>query len=78
MISIHEFIDLLEEEFEDIEPGTLKPASNYRSIENWGSLHALIIIALADTEFDVSLSGTDLKNMETIQDLYDLIQSKKN
>lgn len=76
MISVNEFIALLEEEFEDIEKGSLTPDFNYREIENWGSMHALIIIALVDTEFDVSLSGSDLKNTETIQDLYDLVQQK--
>ncbi|MCB9188344.1 MAG: acyl carrier protein [Flavobacteriales bacterium] len=77
MITITEFIQKLEEEFDDIEQNSLTPSTNYRSIENWGSMHALIIIALVDTEFDVSLSGADLKNTQTIQDLYDLVVSKK-
>lgn len=78
MISINEFIAKLEEEFEELEPNTLKAETNYREIDNWGSMHALIIIALVDTEFDVSLSGAELRETNTIQDLYNLVQTKLN
>lgn len=76
MITIEEFIAKLEEEFEDIEKGILHPDFDYRKIDNWGSMHALIIIALVDTEFDISLSGSDLKSTKTIRDLYNFIESK--
>ncbi len=76
MISIEEFITKLEEEFDDVQSGSLQANTNYREIENWGSMHALIIIALVDTEWDVSLSGNDLKSTNTIQELYDKVASK--
>lgn len=78
MIPIEEFIAKLEEEFDELEPGYLTPNTNYREIENWGSMHALIIIALVDTEFDISLSGAELRETNTIQDLYDLVLKKSN
>lgn len=76
MISIKEFIEKLEEEFDDVESGSLTNDTNYREIENWGSMHALIIIALVDTEWDVSLNGSDLKSTNTIQELYDKVVAK--
>ncbi|MCB9194604.1 MAG: acyl carrier protein [Flavobacteriales bacterium] len=77
MITVAEFIEKLEQEFDDVTPGTLHPNFNYREIENWGSMHALIIIAFIDTEFDISLSGADLRNTTTIQELFDLVASRK-
>lgn len=41
-------------------------------------MHALIIIALIDSEYDVLLKGDDLKETKTIQDLFNLVQSKLN
>lgn len=76
MITIEEFIAKLEEEFDDVSSGSLKASTNYREIDNWGSMHALIIIALVDTEWDVSLNGSDLKSTNTIQELYDIVASK--
>jgi len=39
-------------------------------------MHALIIIAFADDQFNVELTASDLRNANTIQDLYDVIKSK--
>lgn len=77
-MTIQEFTQLLEKEFEDIPPGTLTPDTNYRDIPNWSSMHALIIIAFADANFGVELTANDLKNTQTIGDLYTVIQSKLN
>ncbi len=76
-MSIDEFVTKLEAEFEDIPKGTLKPETDYRSIKGWSSMHALIIIAFVDIQFNITLSGTDLKSTQTVQDLYNLIQTKK-
>ena len=70
------FIKQIEEEIEEFEPGVLKPETNYRDIEDWSSMHALIIIALASTEYDVTLTGEDLRNCNTVQDLYELVKSR--
>ena len=77
-MSINDFIVAIEQEFEDLESGTLNSQTNYRDIEGWSSMHALIIIALVDSEYDVLLSGDDLKNTSTIQDLFEIVTSKIN
>lgn len=77
-MSINEFIQKLEAEFEDMPQGTLKPDTDYRSIKGWSSMHALIIIAFIDINFNITLSGVDLKSTQTVQDLYNLVQQKKS
>lgn len=76
MIDVSEFTQLLEEEFEDMEPGTLQPTTNYRDIPDFSSMYALIIIAFIDNQFDVLLEGKDLKEAQTIQDLYTIVKNK--
>jgi acyl carrier protein len=73
---IEDFINKLEAEFDDLAPGSIKPATGFRDIEDWGSMHALIVIALVDTEYDITLSGADLRSVNTIQELFDLVKSK--
>ncbi|MCX7729241.1 MAG: acyl carrier protein [Bacteroidia bacterium] len=75
-MTIQEFTQLLEKEFEDLTPGTLTPQTNYRDIPNWSSMHALIIIAFVDANFGVELTASDLRSTQTIEDLYTIIQSK--
>jgi len=76
IVKIEDLIEKLEEEFEEIEVGSIKPETEFTDFENWGSMHALIIIALIDMEYDVTLTGHDLKKMRTVQDLFGIINEQ--
>ncbi|HWY11771.1 MAG TPA: acyl carrier protein [Bacteroidia bacterium] len=75
---LEEFIQKLEPEFEDMPKGVLKPDTDYRTIKGWSSMHALIIIAFVDINFNITLNGSDLRSTKTITDLYNLVQQKKS
>ena len=72
-MKITKFIDALETEFDEVDSGTLKPDTNFRDLDEWSSMHALIIIAIIDTDFNVSISGEDLSNIETVSQLFDIV-----
>ena len=44
--------------------------------EYWSSMHALLIMALAESEYDISLTGEELRQSKTLNDLFELFQSK--
>lgn len=77
-MTVENFILKLEEEFEDLAKGSLKADTHFRDIEDWSSMHALIIIAMIDTEYDVSVSGQELSEIETVNELFSLVQKKMN
>ena len=72
-ILLTEFIEKLDEAFENLDKGTLTPQTNFRELENWTSLNAMIIVAMFESELDTSISFSQLKSCETVQDLYNLI-----
>ena len=74
--SIQYFIQIIEEEFEDIAQGKLKPESNFRDELEFTSVNALIVLSLINVEYGVTLSADDLRQCITVQDLYDVVQSK--
>ena len=76
MDDIQVFIKKVESEIEGITPGSLKPTTNYRDLPEWSSMYALVVLALSETEYNVTLTGSDLKGCQTVQDLYDLIKSR--
>ncbi len=76
-MEIKEFIEKLEVEFEELEPGTLKEETDFRELEEWSSMHALIIIALIDTEYEVVINGDDLSKINTVRELFDLVKARK-
>ncbi|MBI3520951.1 MAG: acyl carrier protein [Bacteroidetes bacterium] len=75
-MSLEEFTKNLEQELEEIEPGTLTPETNYRDLKSWSSMYALIIIAFVDYHFNIQLNGNELKSTETVKDLYELVKQK--
>jgi acyl carrier protein len=77
METVEEFIKKLEPEFEDLEPGTLKSDTIFRNLPNWSSMHALIIIALADTEYELRITGEDIRKCNTIADIHQVLKLKE-
>lgn len=76
--TIEDFVSKIEMELEDIPKGTLKPDTNYRSIESWGSMHALIVIAFLETEYNVTVNGEDLRSCNTLRELYKLASERNS
>jgi acyl carrier protein len=75
-MKIEDFIARLEEEYEDITPGTLKPESKFREVFEWSSINALILIALVKTDYDVVVNAEDIATSQTIEDLYKIIEAR--
>ncbi|MDQ3047164.1 MAG: acyl carrier protein [Bacteroidota bacterium] len=75
-MDVSSFIKKIENEVDELKPGTLQPDTAFRSIPEWSSMHALIIIALVDMEYDVTITGDDLRKCTTINDLFNFVKSK--
>lgn len=75
-MEIKEFIEKFADIFDDTDVTTLTPDTKFRELGEWSSLTALGVIAMADEEFDVELSGNELRTANTIQDLFNLIKGK--
>jgi len=75
-MEIQEFIEKFAEQFDDTEPEVFKPETKFRELDEWSSLVALSIIAMIDVEYDVTLKGSEMRQAETIQELFDIVQSK--
>lgn len=76
-MDIEEFIQLFAEQFDETEISEFKPETEFRQLEEWDSMVALMIIAMVDEEYSVKVSGDDIRNSTTIKDLIDVVASKK-
>lgn len=75
-MDIKEFIEKFADIFDDTDVTTLSPETKFRELDEWSSLSVLGVIAFADEEFDVELAGNEIRQANTIQELFDLISSK--
>ena len=76
MKSLGEFIKIFAEQFDDTDASVFTPETKFRDLEEWSSLIALSIIAMVDEEYDVILKGDDIRNSETVEDIFKIIESK--
>ncbi|MDB4062135.1 hypothetical protein OAD50_02590 [Vicingaceae bacterium] len=71
-----EFEENIRETLEIEDDIAINKADVLENTEYWSSMHALLIMALAESEYDISLTGEELRNSKTLRDLFDLFQSK--
>ena len=76
-MEIKDFIKNLAEQFEDVDIKEFTPDTKFKEFDEWSSLTSLSIVAMAEDEYDVSLKGDDMRKVTTVQELFDLVQSKR-
>jgi len=75
-MNITDFIKKIEEEFEDLQPNSLAPSDVLTEKFTWDSINALIFLAHVNVEYDVEITAEELIKSVTVQDLYDLVNTK--
>lgn len=75
-MDLKEFIENFADQFDDTEASELSAETKFKELDEWSSLIALSVIAMVDEEYDVAIKGDDIRNAETIQDLFDVIESR--
>lgn len=75
-MEIKEFIEKFAEQFEDTDASVFTADTEFKTLNEWSSLIALSIIAMADEEYDVILKGDDIRKATTIEDLFNTVKAK--
>lgn len=76
-MELNQFIENFAAQFDDTDADAFTSSTDFRALEEWSSLVALSIIAMVDEEYDVKLKGDDIRGSKTIEDLYNIVKSKK-
>lgn len=73
-----EFIKNFADQFDDTDASEFTIETRFRDIEEWSSLNALAILNMIGKKYSVILKSDEMKLTNTIQELFDLVQSKKS
>lgn len=74
-MDINEFIQHFAEQFEETEPNVFTPETSFRDNDEWCSMLALSVMAMVDEEYDVQLTATEMRQANTIEELYNIVKS---
>lgn len=75
-MELRDFIEKFADQFEDVNVEQLNSETKFRELDGYTSLVALLIITMIDEEYDVTVTGDDMKQQVTIDDLYNLVSSR--
>ena len=74
-MDIQEFIDNFAAEFDETPAEAFSPETEYKTLDEWNSLTALSIIAMVDDNYSKTITGANLREHTTIQELFDYVAS---
>lgn len=75
-MELKDFIQNFADQFADTDASVFTPETKFKELEEWSSLTALSVIAMIDEEYDVKIKGDDVRNSQTINDLYEIVKSR--
>ena len=75
-MDIKEFIENFAGEFDETPMDAFAPETDYKSLDEWNSLTALSIISMIDEVYDKTITGADLRNHTTIEELAIFVENK--
>ena len=75
-MTLDEFVKAFAAEFDETPEDQFKADTEFKTLEEWGSLTALSIISMVDENMDKTITGADIRASKTIEDLYKLANSK--
>lgn len=74
-MDLQEFIDNFAAEFDETPAEAFTPSTEYKTLEEWNSLTALSIIAMIDDSYNKTITGANLRENNTIEDLFNYVAS---
>lgn len=74
-MNLQEFIDNFAAEFDETPAEVFTASTEYKALEEWNSLTALSIIAMIDDSYNKTITGANLRENKTIEDLFNYVAS---
>ena len=73
-MEIKEFVQNFAAQFDETDAAVFTPELAFRELEEWSSFLALGIMAMIKSEYDIAITADEMRNANTIQELFDTVQ----
>ena len=75
-MEINDFISAFADQFDDTDASEIQASTVFHDLDEWSSLIGMGVIALAKTQYGKTITGAEIKECVTVEDLYNLINNK--
>lgn len=75
-MELKKFLTEFADQFDDTDSSEIKAGTHFQELEEWSSLVAMGVIALAKVNYGKTITGKEIRTCKTVEDLFKLIESK--
>ena len=75
-MEIQKFIEDFAAQFDETDASIFTADTAFRENVEWSSMTALSIIAMVDEEYNVKLTGDDIRKSKTLNDVFEIVKSR--
>lgn len=75
-MEIKDFIEKFAEAVDVENVDSLSESTEFKMLDEWSSLAALSVIAMVDEEYEITIKGDDIRQSDTIGDLFNVVKTK--
>jgi acyl carrier protein len=72
----NQFLQSFAEQFDETEPSAITMNTKFKEMDEWSSMIALMIIAMVDENYNKKITGADLRESNTIEQLFERVAAK--
>ena len=71
-----QFLSVFADQFDETDASEILFNTKFHDLEEWSSLTGMSVIAMAKTAYGKTITGKEIRECETVEDLFNLIASK--
>ncbi|WP_278583117.1 acyl carrier protein [Prevotella nigrescens] len=75
-MELKDFIVDFADQFDETDISVIKADTEFHNLDEWSSLVAMGVIAFIKTEYGKTITGKEIKNCVTVEDLFNLVREK--
>ena len=75
-MELNEFVANFAEQFDDTDASEIQANTEFHELDEWGSLLGMGVIAMVKTVYGKTITGKEIRECVTVEDLYKLVAGK--
>ena len=75
-MELNEFVANFADQFDETDVDEIQASTVFHDLDEWSSLTGMGIIAFVKTEYGKTITGKELRECETVEDVFNLVASK--
>jgi len=73
-MELNEFVNKFAMQFDNEDQSVFTPETEFHELESWSSFTSLSVVAMIIQEYGVELDSQDVRNADTIEELYEIVK----